>query len=93
MDSETGNARTLKIFIWLPATDIFEYRGNSWLLNKISSEKGITMDRIMKDITRRKRLLMWMVENNVTDIQDASRYLTLCRKDPEKIESLISQNR
>lgn len=93
VDTETGNARTLKIFVWLPATDIFEYRGNSWLLNKISSEKGITMDRIMKDITRRKRLLMWMVENNVTNIQDASRYLTLCRKDPEKIESLISQNR
>ncbi len=93
VDSETGKARALKIFVWLPSADSFEYRGNSWLLNKISSEKGITMDKIIKDITRRKRLLMWMVENNVTTIPDAVKYLSLCRKNPEKIESLLLQSK
>lgn len=89
VDSETGKARALKLFGWSPAQDDFEYRGNSWLLTRISTDKGLPMDKIIRDIARRKRMLMWLLEKNITGISDIVKYLTYYRKEPEKMEGIM----
>lgn len=86
----TGSARTAKVFVWLPADDNFEYRGNSWLLGRIAAEKGLRMNDVTKDIARRKKLLNWMVANNLSKLDDVTKYIRLYYHDPEKVDKMIS---
>ena len=79
IDAETGQARSAKVFVWIPADDSFEYRGNSWVLSKISKEKGISANDIIKDIAKRRKILNWMVENNITKLNEVSKFIVLFR--------------
>ena len=92
IDSVSGTARTTKIFAWRPSTDTFEYRGASWVLSKVSSEKGLAMQHIMKDIAKRKELLDWMVAKSMTNMNDVVHYLKLYRTDPLKVDNMIHQD-
>ncbi|MFH0832598.1 MAG: type II/IV secretion system ATPase subunit [Candidatus Aenigmatarchaeota archaeon] len=89
IDSETGFARTNKVFTWTPSQDTFEYHGDSWVLHKISTEKGITMNDIVRDIAKRKKFINWMVEKNITNMNEIAKYIETYRRSPEKINSLI----
>ncbi len=92
INSETGKANTVKVFVWLPYDDNFEYRGGSWLLNKISTEKGIPMNKAIREISRRKKLLSWMLDNNETTMADTVKYINMYYRSPENIEKLIGSN-
>jgi len=89
IDTETGNARTTKTFVWMPSVDSFEYRGNSLVLSKISAEKGIPLNDILREISKRKRLLTWMLENNIVNMEDSIKYFSMYYKNPEKLEKII----
>ncbi|MEM7819708.1 MAG: type II/IV secretion system ATPase subunit [Candidatus Aenigmatarchaeota archaeon] len=89
IDPNTGIPRITKTFVWLPREDSFEYKGNSWILNKISIEKGIPMNKIVSDIAKRKKLIEWLYENNITDMREIIKYLKLYHRRPEKIEDII----
>lgn len=91
IDTETGRPRTSKAFVWLPAVDSFEYRGDSWILHKLSTEKGMPMQTIIKEISRRKKLINWMVENNVADMKDVIKYITKYYRAPEMMKSIIGE--
>lgn len=89
IDTETGRPRTSKVFVWLPAVDSFEYRGDSWVLHKISTEKGIPIQTIIREISRRKKLINWMIENSVTDMKDVIKYVSRYYREPEALKSMI----
>jgi flagellar protein FlaI len=89
VDVESGKPRTSKSFVWNPFEDSFEYKGSSWSLSKISAEKGLEMSNIIKDISNRKKVILWMVENNITDVDEIVKYINLYRKSPNKIEEII----
>lgn len=89
IDTETGKPRIAKSFVWIPYQDTFEYRVSSWVLSKISAEKGLEMNNILKDIAKRKKIILWMVENNVTGIKDVTHYIELYHKNPKEIEDII----
>jgi len=90
IDTDTGIPRVLKTFVWLPHEDNYEYRGNSWLLGKIAREKGFTFDTVLRDISKRKKLLDWMVENNIINLNDVIDYIRLYRISPEKAEAIMN---
>ncbi|MBI4018651.1 MAG: Flp pilus assembly complex ATPase component TadA [Candidatus Aenigmarchaeota archaeon] len=91
VDAVTGRPRVSKSFVWLPSEDSFEYRGNSWILHKISSERGIPINSILGDISRRKVLIKWMADRNINDMKEASRYLLLYKQDPQKLAQIIGE--
>lgn len=91
IDIDTGRPMVSKAFVWLPSQDSYEYRGDSWMLSKISTEKGVPMNSIIRDISRRKKLLDWMVKSNVVSMNDIVKYITLYRRDPEGIKNIIGQ--
>lgn len=91
IEPETGRARAAKVFIWLPAEDSFEYHGSSWVLSRLSTEKGIPMNTILKDISRRKKLLNWMLDNNITKLEDVIKYLRMYARDPEAADRIVSR--
>lgn len=91
VDTVTGNPRISKAFVWLPSKDSFEYRGESWVLRKISSEKGVPTNIILRDISRRKKLLEWMLKNNIVALADIMKYITLYSRNPENINNIIGE--
>lgn len=89
IDSNTGVPRIVKSFVWQPQEDTYEYRGNSWILNKISREKGMTFNNIIKDISARRKLLEWLYDNNVTGLNEVTNYIRLYMTNPEKIDEIM----
>ena len=90
IDINTGAPHSVKSFVWIPAEDIYEYRSNSWLLNKVSTEKGIPMSVIVSEIAKRKKVLIWMLENNITNMKDIAKYVSLCHQSPEKMARILA---
>ena len=90
IDINSGAPLTLKSFVWIPADDTYEYRANSWLLNKVSTEKGIPMAVGIKEIARRKKLLTWLFENNIAGMKDLAKFTSLYHRNPEKINRLMA---
>jgi len=89
VDPTTGNPHINKPFVWIAAQDTFEYKGNSWILSKISAEKGIPLNKIVSDIAKRKKLLNWLYQNNVTQIDDVVKHINMYRRDKEAIDRLL----
>lgn len=86
VDSETGRAKVLKTFTWNPATDTFDGRTTeSDLLRKISQEKGISYDKIMGELTNRKKVLEWMQRHDVTKYDVVSDFVSMYYKDPQMV--------
>src|SRR3989338_748838 len=90
IDISTGTPMTAKSFVWLPADDTFEYRGNSWLISKVSAEKGIPVNVINKEIAKRRKFLMWLEDNSVKDMKEIAKYMSLYYRNPEKVSTLLS---
>ncbi len=88
VNAKTGTAETSKTFKWVPFEDKFNYTGSSQILKKISEEKGIQMDNIKKEIEVRKKVLNWMLENNLTNMGEVAKYIHDYYKSPENFESL-----
>ncbi len=90
VDAETGAPRVTKPFAWIPSQDSFEYKGSSWMLNKISTTKGIPLNGILKEISRRKKLLNWMYQKNVTDVKEFVKYVNIYSSNPQRIEKMLN---
>ena len=89
VDIHTGKARISKAFVWLPASDIYEYRGDSWLLYKIATEKGYPMPKIIEELEKRRKLIQWMIDKNMTDIAEVIKYIGLYKRKPEVLKDII----
>ena len=83
IDIATGKPFTRKVFVWQPAEDSFEYKGSQLLLSKISTEKGISMQDIMSEIARRKKFITWMLENNITKMDEVMENIKQYHTAPE----------
>src|SRR3990167_2466041 len=90
IDISTGTPMTDRKSVWLPADDTFEYRGNSWLISKVSAEKGIPVNVINKEIAKRRKFLMWLEDNSVKDMKEIAKYMSLYYRNPEKVSTLLS---
>ncbi len=91
IDSVSGRPRTSKSFTWIPFEDSFEYKGSSWTLSKIATEKGLDMSTIMSDVAARKNVITWLVENNITELEDIVHYINMYRRNPNKMKSIIKK--
>ncbi|RLI96403.1 MAG: secretion system protein E [Candidatus Aenigmatarchaeota archaeon] len=91
VDQDTGKVKYTRAFAWVAAEDSYEYNGNSWLLHKISTEKGISMSRIQQELSRRKQVLEWLRNKSFSDWRDVVRYIRLYRKKPEQVLKMMKK--
>lgn len=89
IDPETGNVRAVKSFVWIPHDDSYEYRGRSWVLSKISRDKGTPLSDILEEIKRRKRLINWLYQNNIADHKKVSLYFSRYNRDPDTVMKVV----
>jgi flagellar protein FlaI len=90
IDMNSGSPISNKSFVWMPSEDSFEYRSNSWLLSRVSTQKGIHMDTIIREIARRKKFLIWLYDNNVADMKEIGKYISMYYRNPDKITKILS---
>jgi flagellar protein FlaI len=93
IDIATGQPVTNKAFVWMPASDSFEYRSNSWLLERVSTQKGIPMNNIIREISKRKKFLEWLYNNNINDMHEVGKYMAMFYRDKEKVDKLLAGER
>ena len=62
---------------------------NSHLLKKIAHNRGITLEQVLDEIERRKRILEWMLERGIKDYVEVCKIINEYYKNPEKILSKI----
>jgi len=67
--SEIKNVNTIHdIFSWNASSDTFqEDLSNSFLLKKIAKSLNISMERLMRELENRKKMLLSLVEQNIRD--------------------------
>ena len=70
VDPPTNKARTNIAFSWIAADDSFSQREYSWLLQKISQLKGLTIDELREDIAQRAALLKWAQKKGIRNYKD-----------------------
>ncbi len=86
VDPETGKARQIRYYYWLPEKDTFgKYAGDSWLLQELSRIKGQSINSLKREIERRKVLLEWMQKKKITYFEDAAAIFSEYYKDPKKV--------
>ncbi len=74
------------LLTWKPTHDEFDMDiSGSRLLKRISESSGKTMDEVIEEIERRKRILRWMRAHNMRNYHKFSETIAMYRKDPEKI--------
>ncbi len=82
VDKNTGRAHINDVFEWDPARDLI-IKKNSYLLEKISSEYGIPLNEIEREIDLRKQYLEWLDRHNITNFFQFSKYVNYYHKDKE----------
>jgi flagellar protein FlaI len=74
------------IYTWDPKTDSIKSTGApSVLKQKIAKLKGVSVEEVETEIKKRERVLRWMLEKNISDINDVAMIFTKYYIDSEKL--------
>lgn len=85
LDPSTREVITNTLYEWNPFEDTFRFTGRSYLLERLEKEKGMSMEEILKEIERRKRIIVWMHENQIRFYKDVAEIIAEYYKDPEAV--------
>jgi len=82
------------LYRWDPRTDtiVQEEQESISLYDKISAHTGLTHEEINADIEMKKRILEWMVEYNVSKIDDLGRIMNIYYTNTESLIEVVNRN-
>jgi len=89
VNQETADAESYRSIEWNPGDDSFVFNKDSYLLQKITRNKGTTVEEAIEEIYRRKAVLEWMVKSNIKDYVEVCKVINDYYKNPEKIMKQI----
>jgi len=67
IDPDTKGLRTLETFTWNPLHDAYNSLRESLVLEEIRIKRGWSKKQLEQALTRRKRVLQYMIDRNITD--------------------------
>ena len=67
LDPETKSLNTLEIFTWNPIEDGYNALRDSQVLEEIKEKRGWNKRQLESELNRRKSVLQYMLDNNITD--------------------------
>jgi flagellar protein FlaI len=88
---EKNRPLTNSVFAWNPMDDTFEIKGKSVVLEMIAKKMGMTEDSIKEELSRRKKVLEWMVEKGIDDYRDVAVIFSIYYSNPERIVAAIRE--
>jgi len=86
--TDDNNIDSRELFVWSPATDAFDIKSTSFVLKKIGERLGITDDAIKDEVIRRKKILEWMVTEEIFDYREVGKIVATYYSNPERILDL-----
>jgi flagellar protein FlaI len=85
LDPSTKEVITNTIYEWNPFEDTFRFTGRSYLLERLEKEKGMSMEEILKEIERRKKIITWMHENQIRFYKDVAEIIAEYYRDSDSV--------
>jgi flagellar protein FlaI len=73
IEPATKNLLTNNTFTWNPKNDTFLYSGRSFALENLAKEGGLSIDKVLNEISRRETYLKLIDSKNMTYYKDVSR--------------------
>ena len=92
IDQDTNDILVNDVFKWNPVNDKHVYLGKSVILEKLGKQYGETMSEIIKDLSRRKSALEWMIDNNIRQQNEVYKVLIEFHNDPIEFANARQQN-
>jgi len=90
LDPESNRLVTLTPFRWVSEIDDrFEGQSGSRIMHKIKLQNGWTDERLHQELENRKKIIKWMMENNLRSYQDVGRVVAEYNKDPKIVLNRI----
>ncbi len=74
-----------EIFRWNPNNDTYEAINPSFVLKRISQQHGIKEGYLQQELSRRIKVLEWMVEKNINDYRDVAKISKLYYARPDEL--------
>ena len=93
IDPKTRNIRTDDIFQWNAETDSFVRTGNSTALQEIKRARGWTDEELERELDKRRRVLRYMLDNDISDYQDVSKIIQSFIIDSDRVLNQIEEGR
>ena len=91
LDQRTGGVRINDLYTWDPASDTFNYSGNSYVLDQIIEERGWTRNQLSDALSERKEILEYMAERNINNYKEISQIVQQYALDPDAVLTAIRE--
>lgn len=85
VSEKIGKALTNTPFVRDPASDKFFYRSQSKVLEEISKQNGIPLEKLYNEFNTRAKLLMMMYKNKIFGFKEVQDIINQYYKNPDKI--------
>ncbi|MEA1907697.1 MAG: type II/IV secretion system ATPase subunit [Euryarchaeota archaeon] len=89
LDQRTGGVRINDLYTWDPASDTFNYSGNSYVLDQIIEERGWTRNQLADALSERKEILEYMAKMNINNYKEISQIVQQYALDPDAVMTAI----
>jgi len=80
-----GTALVNTPFVWNPADDVFYFKKDSKVLQKISSRYGISLNKLQDEFVKRSKLLYALYQKKVFDFDHVRNIVNEYYKNPEAV--------
>jgi archaeal flagellar protein FlaI len=88
-EPETNELITNTVYEWDPATDLFVFKGHSFLFDKIMEVKNFTPDAMDAEFQRRSKVIRYLVEHKINDYRQLWQIVAQYYKDPAEVMARI----
>ena len=85
VDPHSQEIITNEVFKWDPSRDDFDFSGKSYVLEKIMVKINFSQERMRNELRTRKRILDWMVLNDIRKSDQVAQIITEFYVRPEEI--------
>jgi archaeal flagellar protein FlaI len=83
--NKDGTAIINTPFVWDPAKDVFYFRKQSKVFEKISARRGMTVENLQKEFIRRAKLLYELYKRKVFGFEDVQKIINDYHRGPEAV--------
>jgi type IV secretory pathway ATPase VirB11/archaellum biosynthesis ATPase len=93
LDPNTREILTNEVFHWEPAGDEFVFSGVSYSLERIAAESGLTSEQILDEMEDRKKVIEWMVKQDIREYKLVAHIITTYFFDKEKVLERVREGK
>lgn len=91
-ESGSVNIKPNMLYRWKPASDsLVEHSSSLRLFEQLSRYTGFSQSEINNEITARKDILKWMVQNNIRKLNDVGKIINNYYLDPDSVISTVKK--